>query len=134
MIKANEYKIFILSENIQYRNILASKLRIEGYNVEFAYGGFHMLSIMERVRDLNMIICHENMKDMSAEEIIALARLNRTKAELPIIFISKEKNEELVCDMILNGASEFILQSYNMLPAIERVRKYHATFKAIKAA
>lgn len=134
MIKENEYKIFILTENTQYRNVLASKLRMEGFNVEFASGGFHMLFILERFRDINMIICHESMNDMSAEELIAMARLNRPKSEMPIIYISNENDEEAVCDIILTGANEFILQSNNMLPAIERVRKHHNTFKAIKAA
>lgn len=134
-MKRNDYKIFILSENIQYRNILSSKLRIEGYNVEYATGGFHFIHLLERYRhDIHMLICHENMNDMPAEEIIALTRLAKNKAELPILFISKDNDEEAVCEMILTGANEFILQSENMLPAIERVRKYFSLINGHKAA
>ncbi len=130
MINGSEYKIIVLSENTQYRNVLASKLRIEGFSVEFASGGFHILAILERFQDINMIICHENMNDMSAEEIISMARLTRTKSVMPILYISKDNDEEAVCDIILNGANEFILQSSNMLPAIESVIKHHSKFKA----
>lgn len=134
-MKHNDYKIFILSENIQYRNILSSKLRIEGYNVEYATGGFHFIHLLERYRhDIHMLICHENMNDMPAEEIIALTRLAKNKADLPILFISKDNDEEVVCEMILKGANEFILQSENMLPAVERVRKYFSLINGHKAA
>lgn len=135
MIKASDYKVFILSENITYRNNLASKLRIEGINVEFASGGFHFLHLLERNRsEVTMLVCHEDMLDMSAEEIISITRLSRPKNDLPILYISKNNDEENVCDMILNGANEFILQSNNMLPAVERIKKLHPLFKRLKAS
>ena len=131
-----DFKIYILSENLPYRNNLATKLRLEGYNVEFATGGFHFLHILERFGNfMNLIICHDNMHDMPAEEIIQITRLLKTKSELPILYISKDNEEELVCEMILCGANEFVLQSNNMLPVIERVRKTFATSsKALKAS
>lgn len=134
-ILAEDFKILILSENVNYRNTLASKLRIEGFSVEFASGGFHFLHLVERYRsDFRVIICHENMKDMPADEMISMCRLTKAKSELPILFISKNNNEETVCDMILLGANEFVLQSNNMLPVIERIRKYQNAFKSQKAS
>jgi PleD family two-component response regulator len=134
-LKADEFKILILSENVQYRNTLASKLRIEGFTVEFAFGGFHFLHLIERYRgEFNMVICHENMIDMSADEIISMCRLTKAKSELPIVYISKDNDEEAVCDIILQGANEFVLHSNNMLPVIERARKYQHAQKALKAS
>lgn len=134
-LKVDDFKILILSENVQYRNTLASKLRIEGFTVEFASGGFHLLHLIERYRnEFNMVICHENMLDMSADEIISMCRLSRTKAELPIVYISKNNDEEQVCDIIFQGANEFVLHSNNMLPVIERARKYLQAQKTLKAS
>jgi len=134
-IIANEFKILILSENYQYRNTLASKLRVEGFAVEFGNGGFHVLHLLERSHDhIDLLICHEDMLDMPADEIISMCRLSKNKNELPILFVSKNNNEEIVCDMIFHGANAFMLQSNNMLPVIERVRKYQQVFKTQKAS
>lgn len=127
IIKAPTFKICIMSENINFRNILASKLRLENFDVEFADGGFHMLHLLEKNRDtFNMIICNEDMKDMPAFETISMIRQTKSKTELPILFISKSGTEEEICDMIFNGANEYIIQTANYRPIIERAQKYSA--------
>lgn len=125
IIKAHNFKICIISENINFRNILAGKLRMENFEVEFADGGFHLLHLLEKQRnEFNLIICNEDMKDMPAYEIISMIRQGKSKSELPILFISKSSDEEEICDMIFNGANEFIVQTANYKPIIERAQKY----------
>lgn len=125
IIKAPTFKICILSENINFRNILAGKLRMENFDVEFADGGFHLLHLLERHRgDYQMIIFNEDMKDMPAFEIITMVRQAKSKAELPILFISKNNDEEEVCDMIINGANEYLIQNSNYKPIVECAQKY----------
>lgn len=117
------FKILLADENITYRNNLASKLRIQGYNVELTEGGFHLLHIMEN-HVCNLVILHDNMRDMSAEEIITLIRTNKTKTELPILFISSTSNQEQLASIISNGANEFLVKSDNFQPIVDRARKY----------
>ncbi len=125
IIKAQTFKILIASENMNFRNILAGKLRMfESFEVEFATGGFHLLHLMENKRDYNLVICNEDMLDMSAQEIISLVRLSKTKTELPILFISKTNDEEEICDMIFLGANDYIVQTTNFQPILERAQKY----------
>lgn len=123
------FKIIIVDENVQFRNTLASRLRMQGFHVEFATGGFHLLNVLERHWDFSLIIIHENMNDMPAEEMISLVRIHKNKTELPILFISAQKNEEEVCEMVLNGANEFILQPKTPQPIVERAQKYFALLK-----
>lgn len=125
IIKGPTFKVLIVSENINFRNILAGKLRMqEGFDVELADGGFHLLHLLERHRDINLVIFNEDMNDMSASEIISLIRLNKNKTELPILFISKNNNEEDICDLIFTGANDYIVQTANYMPIIERAQKY----------
>lgn len=131
IIKAPTFKVLIVSENINFRNILAGKLRmLEDFDVEFATGGFHLLHILEKQRDINLIICNDDMEDMSANEIISLVRLTKNKNELPILFISKNNDEEDVCDLIFTGANDYIVQTANYKPIIERAQKYLQQIKA----
>lgn len=131
IIKAPTFKVLIVSENINFRNILAGKLRTQdSFDVEFATGGFHLLHILERQRDIDLIICNEDMDDMSAHEIISMVRIAKTKTELPILFISKNNDEEDICDLIFIGANDYIVQTANYKPIIERAQKYLQQIKA----
>lgn len=123
------FKIIIVAENIQFRNTLASRLRMLGFHVEFANGGFHLLHSLEKHWDFNLIIIHESMNDMPAEEMISLVRIHKNKTELPILFISAENNEEEVCEMVLNGANEYIVQPKTPQPIVERAQKYFTLLK-----
>ena len=129
IIKGPTFKILMLSENINFRNILAGKLRIENFDVEFATGGFHVLHMIERYNDeINMVIIHEDMSDMAAQEIISLIRHSKSKTSLPILFISKEGSEEDICDTIFIGANDYIVQTTNYKPIVERAQKYLQIF------
>lgn len=130
VVKHDNFKILISSETINFRNILAGKLRLEGFEVEFATGGFHMMHILEKFTDYKMVIINEHMHDMSAQEMIGLVRLTKSKQELPILFISKSNNEEDICDMVFTGANEYIVQSSNFNPILERTHKYLQILKA----
>lgn len=130
IIDEKSFKILLVTENQTFRNNLGAKLRFEGFNVELSTGGFHTIHLIERHDDFNLIIIHENMLDMSAYEMISLIRNIKTKAELPIIFISKAMEEEEICDMVLIGANDYIAQSTNFVPIIDRARKYFQTLKS----
>jgi DNA-binding response OmpR family regulator len=124
------FKVLVATENQVYRNNLGAKLRFEGFSVEYAEGGFHLLHLLERNDAYNLIIIHENMSDMSAYEIMSLVRNNFTKAQIPILYISKNKpSEDDVCEMIFVGANELLLQNANFAPLIERIKKYFTLAK-----
>lgn len=126
------FKIIIVDENVQFRNTLASRLRMIGFHVEFASGGFHLLNALEKHWDFNLIIMHEHMTDMSADEMISLVRIHKNKNELPILFISPNSSEEEICDMVLNGANEYIIQPKTPHPIVERAQKYFDQLKILK--
>ena len=129
MISDKNFKIFILSENANFRNSLATRLRLEGFFVELATGGFHLLHVLEIHKNIDMIICNEDMHDMSAHETISLIRQIRAKNDLPVLFISKTGNEDDIYDLILTGANEYIVQTPNLQSIIERANKYFSQKK-----
>lgn len=128
-IEEKHFKIIIVDENVTFRNNLATRLRMQGFHVEFATGGFHLMHVLEKHWDFNLVILHENMEDMPADEIISLVRIHRNKNELPILFISANTTEEEICEMVLNGANEYIVQPNNFQPIVERAKKYFTLLK-----
>lgn len=128
-INVNDIKIIIADESIPYRNNLATRLRFQGYNVEFANGGFHLVHLVEKYREPCLVIIHENMADMPAEEIIGLIRINKNKTDLPILFISRTNDDKKVFEMIKTGANDYIVKSANFQPIVDRVTKYLGILK-----
>lgn len=124
-IKTDAFKILIATEAMTFRNNLASKLRIDNFEVEFATSAFHMLHLLEQEKEpFHMVIINENMHDMSAIEMIGLVRLAKSKQELPILFISKSNDEEDICELVFTGANEYVVQTANFNPILERAHKY----------
>ena len=128
IIDEKSFKILVASENQIFRNTIASRLRIEGFSVEFTEGGFHLLHLLEHDQ-FNLVIINENMHDMPGHEITSLIRTVHNKSELPIIYIAKNKSEENVIEMIGAGANDFIVQSPNIAPLVERTKKYFTSVK-----
>jgi DNA-binding response OmpR family regulator len=123
--------ILLATENLSFQNSLAGSLRMQGYKVEIANSGFHMLHMLENqesIGKMDMIILNENMLDMAAPELVSLIRVNKSKKELPIIFISKFlKDDDEVCDVLDAGINDYIEQSTIMGPIIQAIKKNTST-------
>lgn len=133
VIKEPSFKILVASEDLNFRNNLAAKLRMDKFEVELAIGGFHLLHLLETNNDYSLIIINENMKDMPGFEAISLIRITKTKKELPILYVSKNDSEDEVCDLVFMGANEYIVQSTNYSPIIERAKKYYKLIPSVAA-
>lgn len=118
------FRILIADEHIDFRNKIASRLRVLGFHVEFATGGFHLLHILEKNWDYNLVIIHDNMADMPAIEIISLVRNNKNKFELPIMFIADKGHKDQLNEIGSSGANDYILKSPNLQPIIDKAIKY----------
>ena len=123
-INAKEFTILLATENVTFRNNLATSLRMQGYKVELANGGFHLLHVLEFTDNIDLVILHENMHDMSAYEIVSLIRVNKTKEELPVVFISRSKKVEEIDEMLSIETNEFIEQTPAFQPIIIAAKKY----------
>jgi len=128
-MEERNFKILIAGENIQFRDTLAARLRVLGFSVDLVTGGFHLIHSVEVKQDFNLVIIHENMNDMPAEEMISLIRLNKKKSELPILFISNKNDEEEVYDLVIKGANEYMVKTPNFQHIVDRANKYFNLLK-----
>lgn len=124
--KKKEYTVLLATKSQAYRNNLASTLRMQGYKVELAQGGFHLLHMLENSPEfeIDLIIIHEDMDDMSAYEVVSLIRVNKSKSELPIVYISRHNEEEIVSEMLSVDTNDFIVQTPAFSPILSAAKKY----------
>lgn len=132
--KKAQHKIIIASEDVNFKNILATKLRVENYDIKLSNSGFHTLFLIEQTVDVNILIVNDNMRDMSGIELIELTRSILDSSALSIIYISKSKANESET-YTLAGANEFFNQSTNygqIVNAIEKLVKAHSNDYQLK--
>ena len=130
IIQTESFKILVASENLTFRNNLSTKPRFVNFDAEIVTGGFHLLHLIEKHKDYQMVIINEDMRDMPGNEIVALIRQTASKTELPVLYISKNENEDEICNMVFLGANEYIIQSSNYKQVIDAVQKYFSIYRA----
>lgn len=125
-----QFKILIAAEDAQFKNSLASSLRVQNFIVELDSSGFHLLHVLEKNNGLSLLVIYEDLGDMSSEELISLIRLKKNKNELPILYITKsEATKDQICDMLAIGANEYIVRGPNFTPVIEKMKIYFSNAK-----
>lgn len=123
-MKPPPLQILLIDGDSKRRNNFASRLRVQGYDVELATGGFHALHLVEKFNYFCLIIL-ENMHDMPGSEILTLSRVIKEKEELPIIYISKTTDQNEVLSAFENGANDFIVYSPKCYSSIiEKLEKF----------
>ncbi len=121
--------ILLIDGDLKRRNDFASRLRVIGYDVELADGGFHAIHLIEKVEYFCLIVL-EDMQDMSGNEIITHARTHKEKLDLPIIYISRTTDQGEVLHAFESGANDFIVYSPKCFNSIsEKLKKFSKTAK-----
>lgn len=133
--KEQDFNIVIVDENATYRNQLASRLRMMGFYIEFATGGFHLMHILEKEgKNFHLVIVHNNMSDMSAYEMTGLIRTFKSKSELPILFLSRSVSQEDLKELVTFGINDFYQKTNEQHKIAEKVQKFFAARKTAIAS
>jgi len=126
MAKQNkkEIQVLLVDGNLQRRNTLSSRLRVSGFVVEAATGGFHALNLNEN-KTYNGILVVEDSDDMPGREIIGLMRQQHPdKEKLPILYLGTKGQPEEILDMMNLGANEFVVYSGNFQVLLDKLKLY----------
>lgn len=133
--KEQDFNIVIVDENSTYRNQLASRLRMMGFYIEFATGGFHLMHILEKEgKNFHLVILHNNMSDMSAFEMTSLIRTFKTKQELPILYLSRSVAPDDLKELVTFGINDFFQKTNEQHKIAEKVQKFFAARKTAMAS
>ena len=102
--------ILLVDGDTNRKNNFASRLRVQGFDVELSNGGFHSVHLCENF-DYSSVIIIGDSHDMPGLEILNLLRSYKNKEDLPIIFINKTNNQEDVLTAFDFGANDYIVYS-----------------------
>ncbi|PRR84595.1 response regulator transcription factor [Clostridium vincentii] len=112
-------KILIVDDEKEIRDLVEIYLKSEGYNTIKASDGEEALEIIERDKDIDLIVLDIMMPKISGIEVCLKIRKER---ELPIIMLSA-KSEDMDKILGLNmGADDYLTKPFNPLELVARVK------------
>ena len=117
-------EILLTDGDADRRNNFASRLRVQGHQVELSLEGFQTIHLIERNKYAALVI-FGNLDDMPGLEILSLARVSCSKTDLPIVFISEGKDQEEVLNAFEFGANDIIVYSDKCFASLlGKLKKY----------
>jgi DNA-binding response OmpR family regulator len=119
--------VLIVDHNVQRKNNLSSRLRVQGYNTELAQSGFHAINLIENAsfseRKIVLVILTERMHDMSGVEIMGLLRVMAPKEKLPVLMVVNINDPSEVLNCFEHGASDVVVQGANFQRLLKKIQK-----------
>lgn len=92
--------ILIIDDHQQRKTELSSRLRMQGFSIDVATGGFHSIHLMEK-NHYNLVLMIDDMNDLSTSETVGLIKITALKKNIDIpVMIMRSAGKELDPDEI----------------------------------
>ncbi len=112
------YNILVVDDDKEIVNAIEIYLSKEGYNILKAYNGLEALQILEKNKDIHLIILDIMMPKLDG---ISTANIIRKDKAIPIIMLSAKSEDYDKIAGLNNGADDYVTKPFNPLELIARV-------------
>lgn len=105
--------VLVVDDSSTTRSLITSMLEdIGGIDVFEASSGFEALKILPR-RPFDLVVTDINMPDINGFELVSFVKNNEKYKNIPVIFVSTERNEEEINKGMSLGAFAYITKPFN---------------------
>jgi len=105
--------VLVVDDSSATRSLITSMLEdIGGINVFESSSGFEALKILPR-QPFDLIVADINMPDINGFELVSFVKNNEKYKNIPVIFVSTERNEEEIKNGMSLGAFAYITKPFN---------------------
>src|SRR5680860_722667 len=101
----NQYKIFVVEDNVLYAQILKKQLTDDGYKVKIFHNGKDFISQLGELPDV--VTLDYSLPDMTGHDV--LAEIQQKLPGTHVIIISAQENITTAIDLMKNGAYDYIM-------------------------
>jgi len=116
------FRILIVDDNPKNLQVLATTLKQQNYEVEFAVDGNTALEWLSS-NDFDLILLDIMMPGMNGFEVCKAIREDLRK-DTPIIFLTAETEKESIVKGFSLGAQDFITKPFNTAELLARVKTH----------
>ncbi|AWB10172.1 putative GGDEF domain of diguanylate cyclase [Thermodesulfobium acidiphilum] len=113
LYKNKKLKVLIVDDSSVARKFMEDILSLHNLQVFTAINSDETLSILEKNKDIKLMLIDENMPGMRGSDLVNEVRKIYTKEQMAIIGISSYSNSILTVEFLKRGANDFILKPFN---------------------
>ncbi len=86
--------ILLIDDHQQRKAELSSRLRMQGFTIDIATGGFHSIHLMEK-NSYNLVMMIDDMNDLSTQETVSLIKTTALKknSDVPVMVMRSAGKE-----------------------------------------
>lgn len=116
-------KILIVDDSRTIRMQVGIALGQAGYDVVEAEDGQQGLDIIERQRDIALVICDINMPGMNGIEMLTAVKADPKNATLPVVMLTTEGRADLIQKAKRIGAKGWVVKPFKVELLLAAIRK-----------
>jgi two-component system chemotaxis response regulator CheY len=116
-------KILVVDDSSNVRQLVATTLSLDGYEVVEAADGREGLSRIQQKQDFGLVISDISMPNMNGLEMLARIKADAKNAGLPVIMLTTEGEPGLIQQARLAGAKAWIIKPFKTELFLATVRK-----------
>jgi len=113
LAKNEQIKILVVDDSKMSRNYISRLLKTHLYQVYTADDGDTALEVLEKEKDIKLLITDYNMPRMNGFELVKNIRKEVSKNDLVVIGLSAEGDPRLTTKFIKNGANDFLSKPFS---------------------
>lgn len=119
--KPRVQNILIIDDENSIRTLCRAVLNSEGMRCDEAVGGKLALDLV-RQKPFDLVLCDVNMPDMPGTEICKRLREEPPGPNLKIVMMSGGVNADIMAQLLLGGADDFITKPFSIIQLQARVK------------
>ena len=126
------FRLLVVDDDRANRDLLARRLRQQGYEVEAAPGGAETLAFLD-ANPCDLVLLDVQMPGMDGLGVLQRIRSTRSAAQLPVIMVTGKAGSEDVVAALDLGASDYVTKPIDFPVVLARIRTQLARRHAERA-
>jgi len=110
---SSEYEALVVDDDPSQRLLQKETLSSMGLSVHEANSGIDAIGLVKK-NNYDVVLMDRNMPDMNGNEACKYIRHDLGKNLLPIIVVTGERDDDVLAESMLSGATDFICKPYSL--------------------
>jgi CheY-like chemotaxis protein len=121
-IRSTNQRILYVDDAAFYRKAISMLLSKNNFDVDTATNGLQALQMLEE-KEYDLVVTDFEMPLMSGLELLLLLRHQYSKKELPVITLTRNRDQETIQNFIQAGTSAYVVKQNDLNPLLKKVQE-----------
>jgi len=121
LLRNEQHKILVVDDSPTYCTYLKVLLQRQHYQVISAFTGEEAVDMLSRSNDISMVLLDYQLPGMSGYDVIRRIRKQFTSAQLPVIGVSGQMDQQIPAQILKCGANDFMYKGFTVEEFYSRI-------------